>query len=183
MLILVILSGIILLWPMHNFQFAVAQGDHGRDLYAFDQVWKGQLPYKDFLWFYGPFMPYYYGLFLKIFGLNIKSVLIGKIFCELIGGIFIFLIGRTIASALAGFWAAVWFWLFWENFIYTYNHVGAVIVLLGCLYGLFQYLYFKKESYVPWIFGGLFLIGLIKINFGLMNLILFCILLGRKKYP
>ena len=38
----------------------------------------GKLPYKDFWWVYGPLMPYYYGLFYKIFGMHITSVLLGR---------------------------------------------------------------------------------------------------------
>lgn len=180
-LIGIFIIGIFLLWPLHNFQYAIAQGDHGRDLYAFDQVWNGKMPYKDFLWFYGPFMLYYYGLFLKIFGISIKSVLIGKIFCQLLAGIFIFLIGRTIASSLAGYFAAIWFWIFWEDFIYTYNHIGAVTVLMACLFCLFHSNYNKKNNLIPWAFFGIFIIGLIKINFGVVNLILFTFFVRTEK--
>src|ERR1700733_9505742 len=77
-LLLTILTTIIFVWPELNFQDVLAQGDHGRDLYAFEAVFKNQLPYKDFWWVYGPIMPYYYGLFYKIFGLHITSILLGR---------------------------------------------------------------------------------------------------------
>ena len=76
-LILSVLYTIIYVWPELNFQDMLAQGDHGRDLYAFEAVLKGQLPYKDFWWVYGPIMPYYYGLFYKISGFHITSILAG----------------------------------------------------------------------------------------------------------
>jgi hypothetical protein len=68
----------IFIWPELNYQDLLSQGDHGRDLYAFDAVTHGKLPYKDFWWVYGPLMPYYYGLFFKIFGVHITSVLLGR---------------------------------------------------------------------------------------------------------
>src|ERR1035437_6145560 len=77
-LVLTILSAIIFVWPELNFQDQLAQGDHGRDLYAFEAVLHNQSPYKDFWWVYGPLMPYYYGLFYKILGLHITSILIGR---------------------------------------------------------------------------------------------------------
>ena len=53
-LILTLLTAGIFVWPELNFQDTLSQGDHGRDLYAFDAVTHGQLPYKDFWWVYGP---------------------------------------------------------------------------------------------------------------------------------
>ena len=58
-LLLTIGIGVLLHSPYHNYQDFLAQGDHGRDLYAAQAVLKGDLPYKDFWWVYGPRMPYY----------------------------------------------------------------------------------------------------------------------------
>src|ERR1035438_646575 len=77
-LLLVIAAGIIITAPYANFQDYLSQGDHGRDLYAAEAVYRGELPYRDFWWVYGPLMPYYYGLFYKIFGVHITSVLLGR---------------------------------------------------------------------------------------------------------
>ncbi len=77
LLILLFLAGLLILWPYHNFQEYLAQGDHGRDLYAGQAVLRGETPYKDFWWVYGPFMPYYYAVFLKLFGPAISSILLG----------------------------------------------------------------------------------------------------------
>ena len=59
-LVLAIVAGILILWPLHNFQHYLSQGDHGRDLYCFKKVMEGALPYRDFSWLFGPLMPYYY---------------------------------------------------------------------------------------------------------------------------
>ena len=77
-LLLTLLTAGIFVWPELNFQDLLSQGDHGRDLYAFDAVTHGKLPYKDFWWVYGPLMPYYYGLFFKIFGVHMTSVFLGR---------------------------------------------------------------------------------------------------------
>ena len=39
-LVLTILATILFIWPELNFQDVLAQGDHGRDLYAFEAVYK-----------------------------------------------------------------------------------------------------------------------------------------------
>src|SRR6266436_4515709 len=88
-LILTILLSAVYVWPELNFQDLLSQGDHGRDLYAAEAVGHGKLPYKDFWWVYGPLMPYYYGLFFKIFGTHISSVILGKLILRVLGGVLI----------------------------------------------------------------------------------------------
>ena len=78
LLLLVFGTGILITAPYARFQGPLSQGDHGRDLYAAQAVFRGELPYKDFWWVYGPLMPYYYGLFYKIFGIQISSIILGK---------------------------------------------------------------------------------------------------------
>src|ERR1700691_2727007 len=86
-LVLVLVIRLIIAVPLSNSQSYLAQGDHGRDLYAAQAVYRGELPYKNFWWVYGPLMPYYYGLFFKIFGTHISSMLLGKLILRLLGGI------------------------------------------------------------------------------------------------
>ena len=56
-LLLTFVSGLILLLPCLIYQDMFAQGDHGRDLYAYAMTLKGALPYRDYFWQYGPLMP------------------------------------------------------------------------------------------------------------------------------
>ena len=86
-LLLVFLAGILITAPYVNYQDFLSQGDHGRDLYAAQAVYRGELPYRDFWWVYGPLMPYYYGLFFKIFGVHISSMILGKLILRILGGI------------------------------------------------------------------------------------------------
>src|ERR1700691_4329863 len=100
-LLSVLAVGIIITAPYANYQTYLAQGDHGRDLYAAQAVYRGELPYKNFWWVYGPLMPYYYGLFFKIFGTHISSMLLGKLILRLLGGILICLAMMEVSSEIA----------------------------------------------------------------------------------
>src|SRR5208283_3814855 len=108
-LLAVLGAGILITAPYANFQGYLAQGDHGRDLYAAQAVYRGELPYKDFWWVYGPLMPYYYGLFFKIFGVQISSMILGKLLLRILGGILICLAMMEITSETAAFFCACWF--------------------------------------------------------------------------
>src|SRR3989338_8340466 len=90
-------AGIYILWPFHDFQLHLAQGDHGRDLYCFQKTLDGQAPYRDFIWAYGPLMLYYYALCFKLLGVNIHSVLLGYNFLFLLCGLTVYGIVRLYA--------------------------------------------------------------------------------------
>ena len=90
-LLFTIIAGILILWPLLNFQNYISTGDHGRDLYCFQQTMEGALPYKDYSWLYGPLMPYYYSIFFHLGGISIQSVLLGQFLLIILTGIFIFL--------------------------------------------------------------------------------------------
>ena len=123
-LILSIGLGILLLWPTIDFQPALAQGDHGRDLYAFAATMQGAVPYQDYWWVYGPLMPYYYGMIFKCFGVTIQSILIGKAFFLLLAGSIMYLLLSVFLSPFLSFIGAFWFFSYFEDFYFTYNHAG-----------------------------------------------------------
>ncbi len=173
LLILCAVSGIFILYPYLNFQSFLSQGDHGRDLYAFKETMGGATPYRDYWWVYGPLMPYYYSLFFKFFGINIQSILLGKMLLTLLSGIIFYLTVSFITTPSLAFLAAIWFWIFNPEFFYTYNHVGATCLLMGVLAFLFSYI---KSSNQKYIYGGLaciFVLSLIKINIGFSVLLSF----------
>jgi hypothetical protein len=97
-LIFTLLLAFFYLWPTTNYLVFLSAGDHGRDLYCFKQTLEGQTPYRDYMWIYGPLMPYYYSLFLKFFGISISSVLIGKLVLLLTGAAFFYLTLVIFAS-------------------------------------------------------------------------------------
>ncbi|HOW35428.1 MAG TPA: hypothetical protein PL155_03340 [Candidatus Omnitrophota bacterium] len=131
------------------------------------------MPYRDYPWLYGPLMIYYYGLFLKLFGISIHSVLIGQIVVNLFSGSFFYLAMSSVISPAMAFLATVWFWTYNTDFFYTYNHAGGITALLATLYCIFLYIRAPKKSY---IYFGLFFVlvfSLIKLNSGLFTLAAF----------
>src|SRR3989338_8683173 len=128
-----LLSGILLLQPQTHFQNVLSQGDHGLNLYAIQAVNRGEVPYKDFVWYYGPGMLYYYAAFFKIFGASIQSVLLGKAILILGSWITLYLTLNLFLHPLLSLTGALWFWIFYKNFPYTYNHEGGILLL--CIVG------------------------------------------------
>jgi len=177
-LLLVLIAGIIITAPYLNFQNYLSQGDHGRDLYAAQAVYRGELPYKDFWWVYGPLMPYYYGLFFKIFGTHISSMLLGKLILRILGGILIALAMMEVASEMTALLCACWFMLFHQDFFFTYNHLGGIVMVLGVAFCLLSYIQ-KNSMKAAWgALSFIFTLCLIKINFGLAALMVSVITVG-----
>src|ERR1700690_66745 len=149
-LFLTILMSALFAWPELNFQDLLSQGDHGRDLYAFDAVTHGKLPYKDFWWVYGPIMPYYYGLFFKIFGVHITSVLLGRALLVILCSMFFYLGAACLMSPVLAFLGASWFTQGRPEFFFTYNHIGGLLMELIILWGLLSYILNRSSRYL-WI--------------------------------
>ncbi len=177
-LLLVLGAGILITAPFAHFQDFLSQGDHGRDLYAAQAVYRGELPYKDFWWVYGPLMPYYYGLFFKIFGTQIGSMILGKLILRILGGILICLGLMEVSSPPAAFLCACWFMLFQQDFFFTYNHLGGIVMVLGVAFCLLSYIK-KSSSKAAWgALGFILPLCLIKINFGLAALAVCVVTVG-----
>lgn len=173
--LLVPLAGIFLLFHHVGFQPAISQGDHGRDFYAFAQTLNGQIPYIDYWWVYGPLMPYYYALFFKIFGVAIPSILIGKLILTILSGTLIFFTLVRFIPILFAFMAAMWFWSYQPDFFFTYNHAGGLTCLMAIVFCLSSYIARSRTVYLAFALFFVFLLLLVKINFGLANL--FCLVL------
>jgi hypothetical protein len=174
-LILTVLVGIFILFPYLDFQLAIAQGDHGRDLYAFEQTLHGAKAYQDYWWVYGPLMPYYYSAFFKWLGINIPSVLIGKMLLQLLAGIFLF---QAMSVFVAPWWAVtatIWFWVFQPDFFHTYNHIGGITTLLAITYCQFLYIRDRHIRYQYIALIPILLLAFIKVNFAVFALFAFLI--------
>jgi len=150
-LLLTILMSALYIWPELNYQDLLSQGDHGRDLYAFDAVTHGKLPYKDFWWVYGPIMPYYYGLFFKVFGVHITSVLLGRALIVVTCSAFFYLSAACLMSPLLAFIASAWFTQGRQEFFFTYNHVGGIAAELIICWCLLSYLRIGASMRYLWI--------------------------------
>ncbi|MBF0571998.1 MAG: hypothetical protein HQL12_09040 [Candidatus Omnitrophica bacterium] len=186
-LLLTILMAGFFIWPELNFQDNISQGDHGRDLYAFDAVTHGKLPYKDFWWVYGPLMPYYYGLFFKIFGVRITSILLGRALLVVACSVFFYLSAACLMSPGLAFLAASWFTQSRQEFFFTYNHIAGIAAELIICWCLLSYTRIESMRYLWIALIADFVLGLVKINFGLAGLcgIVLSVLLidFAKKYP
>ncbi len=182
LLALTALCGVLINFPYHNFQNFLAQGDHGRDLYAAAAILRGEMPYKNFWWVYGPLMPYYYALFFKIFGIQISSVLLGKCVLNIAAGIFFYLGLSRLLPAIGAFAAAVWFMSFHQDFFFTYNHAGGIAILLACVWMHLGYIKTSSIKYAWGAIAGVFIMGLIKINFAVTALLMTLAVVGINDY-
>src|SRR5882724_3524336 len=122
-LVFTAVAGIIFTLPHYNFQELLSQGDHGRDLYAAQEILRGKLPYKDFWWVYGPLMPYYYAFFYKFAGGSIFSFLLGKLVLKTTCAAFFYLAAETVMAPSVAFLGALWFAQGQQEFFFTFNHV------------------------------------------------------------
>ena len=83
-----------------------------------------------------------------------------------------------VGSASVAFLCACWFMLFQQDFFFTYNHVGGIVMILGVVFCLLSYI--KGNSYkAAWgALGFVFALCLIKIDFGLAALAVCAITVG-----
>ncbi|MDD3374246.1 MAG: hypothetical protein PHY73_00800 [Candidatus Omnitrophica bacterium] len=171
LLVLTCILGIFILAPYANFQPILAQGDHGRDLYAFRSTLEGSTPYEDYWWVYGPAMPYYYASAYKILGISIQSILIAKIFLILIAGILFYLTISLFASPMMAMAATVWFLAFRPEFFYTYNHTGAIPFFILTMFFIAHYIQSCQKKFIYATLLSISTIFLIKANMGFFFLL------------
>jgi hypothetical protein len=167
---LAVMAGLFIVFGAFNIQGYLSAGDHGRDLYAFERTMHGDMAYRDYWWVYGPLMPFYYALFMKLYGVSIMSVLIGKAILKLSAGLLIFLAVSRVAHPAAALLGAVWFYLFSQEFFFTYNHIGGILCITGIAAMLLSYV---KDRDMRWLWAAAFIsfiLCFIKLNFGLAGL-------------
>ncbi len=171
-LLLTVAAGAVLTAVHLNFQELLSQGDHGRDLYAAQEILKGKLPYKDFWWVYGPLMPYYYAVFLKVFGGTIPSVLAGYAVLKIIAGVFFYLAASVLMAPSIAFLAACWFMQGQQDFFFTFNHIGGIALEMFICWRLFAYVATNNQRHAWATLPAILLYALTKINFGLAALLI-----------
>ena len=157
------------------FQHTMSTGDHGNNLYCFLLTAEGSHPYKDYSWYYGPLMPYYYALFYILFGVSIKSVLLGETLLKVVTGLFFFGIMRRFTKPMWSLLATICFWVGYPYFLHTYSHTGAILLSMGILYYLIQWINEERSKDLYLALGLNFLLFLVKVNFAFCAL--FCVLL------
>ena len=167
---LAIAAGLFIIFGAFNIQGFLSAGDHGRDLYAFERTLHGDMAYRDYWWVYGPLMPFYYATFMKLYGVSIMSVLIGKAILKLAAGLLIFLSISRIAHPAAAMLGAIWFFLFSQEFFFTYNHIGGIVCICAITSMLLSYI---KNRHMTCLWAAAlaaFILCFIKLNFGIAGL-------------
>ena len=160
------------LWnlPTVFVQDGLTPGDAGGNLYTIEAVMRGQVPYKDFWWNYGPLPLYYHALFFKIFGAHIQSAIWARLLLKSVFlGIF-FLAARRIMPAFAAILTTIFFCVFMPEFKHNYSHYAGVCMEIGILWAVLSYYQTAREKYIFWAWLFVFLLGVTKINFGLLFL-------------
>ena len=172
---LTLFAGIFILYPFLDYQSVMATGDHRRDLYAARVALEGRVPYRDYWWVYGPLMPYYYAFFFKFLGIHVPALLTAKALLALLSALLMYgaLVTATVPCGLS-FIGATWLLVFFPEFSITYNHIGGTMLLLAVACFILRYLERQKISFLYFALGCVFLLALVKINFGLTTF--FCLL-------
>ncbi|MBF0595082.1 MAG: hypothetical protein HQL22_08950 [Candidatus Omnitrophica bacterium] len=142
----------------------------GGDLFFIEAITRGELPYRDFNWIYGPVMLYYNAFFFKVIGHNIHSLIWAKLLLNaFFAGVF-FLAARKIMPALTAFLATVTFIVFMPDFQHNFSHYGGVCIEIGILWAVLSYHSNARNKHLLWAALLVLLLGFIKINFGIMFL-------------
>lgn len=168
LLVATVCAGVLIVYPRHDLVQHFDPGDHGRDLYGFERTLHGELPYRDYLWMYGPLMPFVYAAFCGVFGCKISSVILGKLFFNVLAAVFLYLAVSELLVPFTAFLAGIWFLAVYPEFFYTYNHIAAVAMILAVLWKMFAYIKTSRprDAYLGLLWG--FVLCLIKINFGIV---------------
>src|SRR5262245_50216623 len=165
-LLVSLLIGCFLLSHYFDFQAALSSGDHGLVLFAGDATLRGEMPFRDYHYFYGPLMPYYYGLIFKIFGSSIAAALIGEQLLRLTCGLLIFSALSLFVHPLFALAGNIWYWVFNKEFFYTYNHAGINVSSFFVFYMVCSYLKNNTVRSLYWALPVCVIAGLVKLNFG-----------------
>lgn len=162
--------GALIQYPFLNFQVKLAQGDHGLNLYAIEAVLNGQKPYRDFHWFYSPFMLYFYAFFFLVFKSSVLTILHAVAFIKIATGMLIYATLALYFTPILSLIGAMWFWIFSSDFTYTYNHTGGWLLSMFSFLFLVSYLKTSQIKNLYFALCGTMILCLIKLNFGISTL-------------
>lgn len=165
-----------------NFYQQLSQGDHGRDLYSAQAALRGEMPYKDYWWVYGPLMPYYFAFFYKAAGSSIVGFLVGDLVLKTAAAAFFYLACTCFIPPLLACLGALWFAQAQPDFFFTFNHQGGITAELWVIFMLFAFIKDKTPKYLWMTLPAILIYCLIKINFGLAALIVVIITATLSSY-
>ncbi len=97
------------------------------------------------------------------------SILLAKMILQICSGILIFLVLKRTCDWILAFIASLWYCIFAPNFSYTFNHDGAILLILGAFYFLMRF-YSDRKNIDLWAAIVLTAVcSLVKLNFGLIS--------------
>lgn len=101
-------------------------GDTGRDLNSFLRVLHGEVPYRDFLWIYGPAMTWFYAGVMKLLGVSLASVQLGYFLWLSLAALATYRLALRLLPPVGAWCAAL---LFYGTAFahHTYNHIGCTL--------------------------------------------------------
>ncbi|HOX36545.1 MAG TPA: hypothetical protein PL033_01035 [Candidatus Brocadiia bacterium] len=143
-------------------------GDRGRDLYTALLVMRGQVPYIDFDWPYGPIMPFYYSVFYRLFGVSILSFEIGENVLRFLCAMAVYWMARGALRTGGALAVGSFFQALMPMAYTTANHVGGVLSSVVAM-GFFIRFLNGCGSRGFNLYGGaisLVLLSLVKLNMG-----------------
>ncbi|MEW5819480.1 MAG: hypothetical protein AB1782_04760 [Cyanobacteriota bacterium] len=150
-----------------DFIISTDEGDFGRDLYYFYLTSKGQLPYIDFNWIYGPLSPLLYGTVFKIFGVSVFNALTLWYLTFIVCVILQFYAVKQFTNSACGFLSGALFIVYYEGFmIQVFNHIFGPLFILLALILLKHYLDNQNIKFLYIIGFSCFFLMSCKLNIG-----------------
>jgi hypothetical protein len=143
----------------------ILRADEGLNFSAAVRVSSGMVPQKDFSYSYGPIMPFFYAVGFRIFGISLANMrgLWALLYVSSIG--MFYLIARQLVPYAAATCCSALLIGQLHTPLYSYNHVGLVLVLEAAVLSAFSLLATARSSlHIVWL-SNLFVLGLlIKFN-------------------
>lgn len=151
------------MWPLSS----TSEGDFGRDLYDFYLVSKGQLPYVDFNWIYGPLVPLLYGLMFKIFGVSVLNAVSLWFLIYFIAIVLMFYLVKSFSNAFIGFLAGSTLLISYGIIAQTFNHITGVCFIILALMFTKKYLDTSQPKFLYLCSLSTFFLAITKLNIGI----------------
>lgn len=143
------------------------QGDLGNDLSAYRRVLSGEVPYRDFLWGYGPAMPYLFAASLRFFGDNLAVIQAAYFFFLSLSALATYRLALRVLPPAGALVAGLC--LFFVAFVnHAYNHVGCTLAGTLATERFLAWRASGRTDRIPWsVAFGLAACAAIKLNAGL----------------
>jgi hypothetical protein len=146
--VLVILAGAFYAATFNRSSYSyILRADEGVSFAAAVRVTQGLIPQHDFPSYYGPLMPYVYGAAFKVFGASIALLRGVWAILYIVSILLFYRLGRHLLPPFAAFTAAAILIGQQHTPLYTYNHIGFVLVTEGILLLLLAELPGKADGY------------------------------------